>query len=325
MIILSPSKKIGCIIVLVYTLFQFTPILLVGCESNQSLNNVASNQNSSSPVEVLTGVRLINVEKVDPSSNLYTLDFYIWFIWDENETTPSDVASFEFLNGVPQITQTSEEGYPGWLQYRVRGNFIKNLDIRNYPFDSYVLPVTIEHLYMNSSKLVYVPDPDSSIDKGINFVGWEFSNFKTYSQDHKLTEETFSDYNFSIQVTRPFLNSFIKYVLPVFVITLISLLTFFIKPAQFSQRITITVTTLISASATHLSILNGLPPTAYLTIADRIYLAVYSIFLFNLAVTVYLMRLVEQSELKKASAFNDRAFKVLIILVCALLAIQFFL
>ena len=34
---------------------------------------------ANTPVEVLTGVRLLNVEKVDLASNNYRLDFYLWF------------------------------------------------------------------------------------------------------------------------------------------------------------------------------------------------------------------------------------------------------
>ncbi len=275
------------------------------------------------PAEILTGVRLVNIEKVDPSSNLYTMDFYLWFIWDANYTTHTTVGSFEFINGAPSYYCVCNETQ-GFLEYRVKGNFIKNFDCRNYPFDSYDLPVILEHKFLNATSLVYTLDPDSSIDKGLNYVGWNISKFNTSIQNHTVTRELFTDYTFSITVTRPIINSFVKYILPILVITLISLSTFFIKPGMYSQRIIITVTTLISASATHLNILNGLPPTAYLTIADRTMIVVYIIFLANLSVTVLLMRLVDENKYEEASRFNSRAFKVLIVLVVVLFSALFF-
>jgi hypothetical protein len=232
-----------------------------------------------------------------------------------------DIEAFEFLNGKPDYYCVANN--TGFIEYRVIGNFVKNFDCRNYPFDSYVLQATLEHKTLNSSYIVYAIDTDSSVDNGLNYVGWGVSNFKTQLQMHKLTSEVMSNFIFSIQVTRPIVNSFVKYVLPISVITLISLSTFFIEPGQYGQRITIIVTTLIAASATHLGIINGLPPTAYLTIADRIMFMVYILFLANLAFTVYLMRLVNMSKLEEAATFNRKTFRMLLLLFGALVAVQF--
>ncbi len=92
-----------------------------------------------------------------------------------------------------------------------------------------------------------------------------------------------SNFVFDLQVTRPFFSSLVKNVLPITVITIIGLLTFLIHPKNFGQRIGLAVSTLMAASAAHLSLLSALPPTGYLTLADRMMLIVYIIFLFNLA------------------------------------------
>ncbi|MDI6819437.1 MAG: hypothetical protein QMC89_00830 [Candidatus Hodarchaeaceae archaeon] len=84
-----------------------------------------------------------------------------------------------------------------------------------------------------------------------------------------------------------------KNFLPIIVITLISLLTFAISVKNFGQRVGICVTTLMSAVAYHLAALGALPPLGYLTLLDRVMLVVYTLFLYNLAVSVQAMRLVE--------------------------------
>jgi hypothetical protein len=106
------------------------------------------------------------------------------------------------------------------------------------------------------------------------------------------------------------------------IITAISLLTFFISPQNFSQRIGLGVTTLMSATAFHLSLLSSIPPTGYLTLADRIMLCVYVIFLYNLSASVYIMRLVDAKKMEEATKFNRKALTTLPVLIVALIMIQ---
>ena len=278
-----------------------------------------------SPVEVLTGVRLVNVEKVDLASNTYRLDFYLWFSWTPGKIDMARVEEFEFLNGSPSkdvVFFTEEEGF---LEYRVRGDFVKTFDFSRYPFESHTLLVAIEHKNMNSTELVYTVDVDSSLDSGVNVVGWDLLGFDTYVVEHKFSGNSFSNFVFDLKVGRPLISSFVKNVLPITVIVIISLLTFFIAPQNFGQRIGLAVSTLMAASAFHLSLLSGLPPTGYLTLADRMMLIVYIIFLFNLAVSVYIMKLVDTSRREEAARFNSRAAKILVVLTVILIVIQVFI
>ena len=103
---------------------------------------------------------------------------------------------------------------------------------------------------------------------------------------------------------------------------MISLLTFFMAPQNFGQRIGLAVSTLMAASAFHLSLLSGLPPTGYLTLADRMMLIVYIIFLFNLAVSVYIMKLVDAKRNDDAAKFNSKAAKILVVLAVTLIVVQ---
>ena len=118
------------------------------------------------------------------------------------------------------------------------------------------------------------------------------------------------------------LSSFIKTVLPIAVITVISLLAFFIAPQNFAQRITLGVTTLLSATAFHLSLISGIPPTGYLTFADRMMLSVYVIFLYNLSISVYLMRLVESKKMDAVVRFCRQSQRILPVLITVLIIVQ---
>jgi hypothetical protein len=304
--------------------FKLIALMLLGATIS-SVPLVQAKAEAKPPVEVLTGIRLVNVEKVDLASNTYRLDFYLWFSWTPGEINMTQVQAFEFLNGSPSKDVVFATEAEGFLEYRVKGDFVKTFDFSRYPFESHALVVTIEHKNMNSTALVYTVDKDSSLDSGVNVVGWDLLSFDTYVVEHEFSGNSFSNFVFDLRVGRPFFSSLVKNVLPITVIVVISLLTFFMAPQNFGQRIGLAVSTLMAASAFHLSLLSGLPPTGYLTLADRMMLIVYIIFLFNLAVSVYIMRLVDAKRNDDAAKFNGKAAKILVVLAVALIAVQLFI
>lgn len=284
---------------------------------------VEAQQTSTECAEVSVGVLLINVERVDLAASSYRLDFYLWFKFYPSEIDLAEVKEFEIVNGAPtktDIVVADEDG--GYIEYRIRGEFIKTFDFTRYPFETHTLTIELEHKKLNASHLAYQPDPTSAVDETVNVAGWEIGGFESAVVEHPYMDEAYSRFIFSLYLKRPMLSAFVKSVLPIAVITTISLLTFFISPQNFGQRIGLGVSTLMSASAFHLSLLGGLPPIGYLTLADRMMLSVYAIFLYNLSVSVYLMKLVDAKKLEEAQKFNSKALKSLTILIAALIIIQ---
>jgi hypothetical protein len=227
---------------------------------------------------------------------------------------------FEFINGAPSkdLIYATED----YLECRVRGDFIKTFDFSRYPFETHELTVELEHKNLNASYLRFTTDPSSNIDESANVAGWNIGSFETLVTEHSYGDEAYSRFAFSVSLARPALSSFIKSVLPVSVITTISLLAFFISPHNFAQRIGLGVTTLLSATVFHLSLISSIPPTGYLTLADRIMLSVYTIFLYNLSASVYIMKLVDGKKAEQAERFNRKALRILPILIIILVIAQ---
>lgn len=275
---------------------------------------------SANPISVEVGVWLVNVERVDLAANSYRLDFYLWFRFNSSEISLEEVEEFEFTNGAPSKYEVNIAD--GYLEYRVRGDFIKTFDFTRYPYESHELSVEVEHKNLNASYLIYQVDPESNVDEAVNVAGWDVGDFKTSIAEHSYGEETYSRFVFSLTLKRPVISAFIKSVLPIAVITTISLLAFFISPQNFAQRIGLGVTTLLSATAFHLSLISGIPPTGYLTLADRMMLSIYTIFLYNLSASVYIMWLVDAKKTEEAQRFNKKALKLLPILIIVLILLQ---
>ncbi|MEM3424041.1 MAG: hypothetical protein QXE51_05695, partial [Nitrososphaeria archaeon] len=131
--------------------------------------------------------------------------------------------------------------------------------------------------------------------------------------------ENYSRIIFTISIQREIFPVFMKNFVPITLITLISLLSFAVSIQNYSQRISIGITTLFSAVAYHLATLSTLPPLSYLTLFDRIMLAIYSLFLFNIGVSVQGMRLVDRKQVERAIVFEDRMQKLLPIVIIVLL------
>ncbi|MEM2946938.1 MAG: hypothetical protein QXN96_01720 [Candidatus Bathyarchaeia archaeon] len=278
------------------------------------------------PAKVQIGVWLVNVEKVDLAASSYRLDFYLWFKFNPSEICLADVKKFEFVNGpVGPFTPLKENETSGYVEYRIKGDFIKTFDFTNYPFETHTLAIELEHKELDVLHLRYIADQNSTIDEAINVAGWEMGGYSATATEHSYGDETFSRFIFSVQLRRPTLSSFVKSVLPIIVITTISLLTFFMSPQNFGQRIGLGVTTLMSATAFHLSLLSSIPPIGYLTFADRMMISVYIIFLYNLSVSVYIMKLVDAKKTEEAAKFNKKAMKSLVTLIIALIMIQIIL
>ncbi|MCW3994838.1 MAG: hypothetical protein NWE98_01650 [Candidatus Bathyarchaeota archaeon] len=271
--------------------------------------------NTPEQVQVTVGAWLVNVEKVDLAANSYRLDFYLWFKWDPSKISLDEVKDFEFVNGAPTKTLLQADASHGYLEYRVRGDFLTSFDFSRYPFESHDLIVQVEHNTYGISKLVYTPDPESTIEEAANIAGWNLQDFKTGLTQHTYGGDTFSRFVFSITLARPMLSAFIKSVLPISVITAISLLALFIAPQNFTMRITLAVTTLLAATTFHLSLLSGIPTTGYLTLADKIMISVYALFLYNLASSVFIMHQVDKKMPEVAASTRRKALKFLPVMV----------
>jgi len=108
-------------------------ILLFACLLANTATLITSN--AASTVEVEVGIWLVNVEKVDLAASSFKLDFYLWFNFAPSEISMSEVKEFEFINGAPTKYKivADEDGY---LEYRVRDDFIKTFDFTQYPFEN---------------------------------------------------------------------------------------------------------------------------------------------------------------------------------------------
>ncbi len=307
---MKSTEKLCSIFVLTLILMICTMMITLQAQSQTGISA------DKGPVHVQTGVWIINVQKIDLTASTYRLDFYLWFNFDPSQINASQVSQFEFINGQPAIKQIDSND--SYLEYRVTGDFLKTFDFSMYPFESHDLTIELEHSNLAVDSLVYDIDPTSNMEPTASVAGWNLGNLQAQVVDHSYGDQSFSRPVFTINLSRPIISGLIKSVLPITIITAISLLAFVMSAEDYSQKMALGITTLLSATAFHLSLLSGIPPTGYLTFADRMMIAVYILFLFNIGSAVYLMRLARADKKQQATLYNKKAQKILPILIVAL-------
>ncbi|MCW4013247.1 MAG: hypothetical protein NWF07_09695 [Candidatus Bathyarchaeota archaeon] len=271
-------------------------------------------------VRVTTLLR--SVEKVDLAESTFNIDFILIIEADLSEVTAEDV-QFEFANGEPSVRLIVEEHGENSVTfgYRVKGDFVAPFELGNYPFDSHSIQVLMDFMLANHEiilEITSIENPEMMI------VGWDLEGIESRAEKVSFDGENFmSRYVLEISIRRPLLSTILKNIIPISVISAIVLLTFLISPTNPAQRIEIGVATLLSATAFHLSLLGGIPPTGEFTIADGIMLAVYLLHLYSLLVSVYLMRLMDREDMIRVESINRKAviFLPLIIILPIVIAI----
>ncbi len=110
------------------------------------------------------------------------------------------------------------------MEYRVTGDFIKTFDFSMYPFETHALTVELKHTTLPCDSLVYDIDPTSNMEPTANVAGWNLGTLQSEVTNHLYGDEIFSRPIFTMDLSRPMISAFIKSVLPIAIITAISLL-----------------------------------------------------------------------------------------------------
>jgi len=280
--------------------------LIVSSSAVASRNPVKAEQpppSAQSDPTVTAGMLLLDVQQVNLNSGTFSADFYLWF----NSTGSPQTVQYELING--QATSvTVDANSSTYQEYRIVGTFSSNLDFSNFPFDNHSLSIEVESKNMAASQLTFVPDTaGSGVDPSVSLVGWNLLGYSIQAAPHVYSSsQTFSRLTFTFTIVRPAVQSFMTNVLPIFLITLISLLAFFLPPTRSFERILIGVTTLIAAIQLNISLFSQIPPVNYLTIADKMMITVYALFLYSIGVTIVLARQVENKDIERAKRLNTK-------------------
>ncbi|MDG6925364.1 MAG: hypothetical protein JRN09_02300 [Nitrososphaerota archaeon] len=218
---------------------------------------------------------------------------------------------FELMNGQVDALAliAAQPDYNGssynFLEYRVHATMHDPMVLNNYPLDVQTLSIEIEDSFYPNSTLVYVPDPGSSIDPSITsgngIPGWRYDagSFSIVVTNHLYatafgygvipglnTSSSYSHFDASFTIRRPFANAVTTLLLPVAILLALTLVSFFISIDKFEERLALLVTAVLSAVLLQVNFAQNIPASGSFTLADRTIVVLYVVLVYGLAITV---------------------------------------
>jgi hypothetical protein len=270
--------------------------------------------------QVQVSLYVLNLGKFDITTGSFTADFYLSMKCPKS----CSVGEFEFMNGRATTTDKIVDK-PNEKFYRLQATLNSPIDLRKFPFDRQKMQIILEDKEKTVDDLVYsVSLEESGVDPSVTFPGWKFIGWNSTVSEHYygVYDETYSQYAFTIDISRIFLNSLIKTFLPVFFIVLVVLSSFLLDPDKITTRIGMVGSALVASVMFHISIANQIPPTGYLTFADKFMVCTYFILLMSFVLNVVLLELHEQKKtelVEKLHRSTEYAMFIIVPLVYVIL------
>ncbi|TAE75516.1 MAG: hypothetical protein EAZ85_02260 [Bacteroidetes bacterium] len=242
------------------------------------------------PQKIKIGVYLMSISKFNFTDGTYMADFYLAIKSDKD--LPEGL-KIDAMNG-QIISREIADNSPKYKIYRYKVACNENINYRSFPFDSHTLSLQFEDNVLDETKIIFEPDDKLlGVDEKVGIIGWDLSkktSHKVYTHFYPNFQQKYSRYMFNVTLNKPITASFIKGVLPCFVIVCGVFLLYFMNPKEPKDRINAMASLLIANVILHINSTAALPPLAYLTIQDKLMITNYLAILASIGVTVILIR-----------------------------------
>jgi hypothetical protein len=250
---------------------------------------------SKAPCNVRVGFLLKSITNYSIKDGKFEADFYISYTSDK--PMPKHISP-SFVNGLLEdddmkITIADESTFKLW-KYHIKFN--QEPDLRDYPFDSQELKIEIEEDDDGIDAIRYIADHEhTNFDSEFILPGWDVHYIEGKVSSHYYPDRFQYDdlyyprFMIHIGIDRFATSAIFTVFLPAFVIVLVALSSILLPHTSIDTRINITAPMLAAAVFFHYTLKQEVPPTAYLTRADKLMISVYLGLLITMFATWILL------------------------------------
>ncbi|HEY3800998.1 MAG TPA: hypothetical protein VGL61_00270 [Kofleriaceae bacterium] len=242
------------------------------------------------------GVVILGLSNLSERSGTWDADYYLSESWRPDETfTPQTEIVNEVARLSTQYDITEVRDGVCVRSRRIRSTLRTPYNLRAFPFDQQILSLELSDDEFTSAELSYSDAPDViGLDDAVRTTlsSWKIEKEPAFRHEVKAFrwEKGAPPYdNATVQfvVRRHVTYHLFKFFLPLLVIVALAFTVFWIDPDDLSAPSTIGVTCLLAAIAFQFAEASTLPEVAYLTLADRVYVACYIAIGAALIETIY--------------------------------------
>jgi len=237
---------------------------------------------STKPIVYEMGIDLISVGVIDRESGQSDLIFWLTIVSDDIDFTKNPPPlDWDLTNGYV-IDKTGLNIDPHFYKVKIRGAFFSDVDFRSYPYDEINLAIHIEPYFpLTADRVVFEVNEEYSLvnPDTVSVPGWTMGEptFSAYTTTYPWGDFTHFEASFPIETSPTAV--FVKKLLPPIILAFFGFGTFFMTSHTLQNRLTVVITGLVGSLFFHAIFLLGeLPPISYLTLADKMMIAIYSIF-----------------------------------------------
>jgi hypothetical protein len=287
------------------------------CEGPDRCCGTAESFETTAPLPVSVGVAIEGIHNLDEKTGGWDVDYYLYEKWTPhpgftpqteivNELSRQDFAGFDLVELKNGLCERSR---------RLHSTLRVDYDLRRFPFDDQNLLLVLSDAQFDASQLLYrdrptVADLDAHVFTQVS--GWRIPSPIVYSHDvRRFTGEEGSpryDYaTFAVPVERRTIFHVTKYFFPLLLIVVVGFSVFWIEPDDLNTQVSIGVTCLLAAIAFQYAESSSLPEVAYLTLADRVYVACYLAIVLTMLESVYAHSVVKKGHHAKAMRIERRS------------------
>jgi len=305
------------------------------------------NFNTSSPVSITTQFRVNLLYAVSSRDEQFNIDLFVteqWVdprlafdptLWDATQlgalrvpaTKPWKPDTF-FYNALTcatsdQLLTLTAIGQLTWTRH-LTCTIHDSFELEQFPFDSQMLPLRRLSFAYNMNELTlqyatpcYNPDPATNYENSL----WDLGRTADCSSGYlsfRSNQAPYSEVTANLYVVRKYTNYVVKLILPMFIIVLLSTLTYWIDPMSAPARVGGTVTLVLSIVTFNLTVSNDLPKINYNTLLDWFvwYCFIFVIFAVAEFATVHHILYSKAFPAKLAWLIDDFCAYTLIIVWC---------
>ncbi len=263
------------------------------------------------------GLFVTSIYDLNLGEKSFKVDFWLWSIFDKGLAL--DINSIELPDakeierGEPIVI---EKGKKLWVQQKIKAEIKKDWDIRKFPFDRQSLEIVLEEMELDSSALVYEADAENTgLDKELAIDGWKIAKTAVAASE-RVYDTTYGDPDLkgtssyarivlTVDLVRSDMILFFKLFTGVYVAFLISILVFFIDPAECDPRFGLSVGGLFAAVGNKYIVDGVLPQSPIFTLVDSVHSLTFVFIMFTIAISIISLAL-KKKELEKPQMLLDK-------------------
>lgn len=263
------------------------------------------------------GMEVQDIFDLDVSSNSFSADFYYWVKMDTADAGTENFISFQNMKQSESTIELIIEEVEGdilYKLYRVSGIFFVDYKLADFPMDEQEIDIIVEILRpVDEVKVSFDKssfEQDTTLLDRFKVPGWDkIGYFMTVNNHitkslrgdpkHQSGEyNKFKTVSFSLDIKRTFLSGFLEIILPLVMISFISIGLLYTKDLSFATMGEVSVGTFLGIIAFSISLSEMTPSSNYLTKADLLFWLSFGINFLSFMVIIFLNSIHSEAVLK---------------------------